>query len=94
MTTVRLVGLLVTDESSYAEYRRRMAPLLEREGGSFGVDVRVSEVLFPDDARINRLFTLRFPDDAAMERFFADASYREIRARWFEPAVAETRILG
>lgn len=94
MTIVRLVGLQVTDESSYAEYRRLMAPLLEREGGSFGVDVRVSEVLRPSGKRINRLFTLEFPDEAALDRFFGDEAYRAIREAHFAPAVAETHILG
>ena len=40
-----LVGLNVTDEARYAEYRRRITPLLESGGGSFGYDFRVSEVL-------------------------------------------------
>jgi len=44
--------------------------------------------------RINRVFALSFPDPASRARFFADARYRRIRAKWFEPAVASHEVLG
>lgn len=84
--TELLVGLTVKDEAGYAAYRAAMTPLLEARGGSFGVDVRVAEVLRGAPA-INRLFTVRFPSAAARDAFFADPAYLEVRARLFEPSV-------
>lgn len=40
-----LVGLHVTDESSYAKYRAAMTPLLEGVGGFFRCDFRVGEIV-------------------------------------------------
>lgn len=90
-----LIGLEVTDETSYAHYRAQMLPILARYGGSFGIDVRVSEVLkSTNDGSFNRLFTLRFPSLTAHDAFFADPEYRSVRRRSFEPSVARTMRLG
>ena len=45
MRVEMLVGLKVTNEEGYAEYRRAMKPLLFAAGGGFGCVFRVSEVL-------------------------------------------------
>lgn len=90
-----LIGLEVLDEASYAEYRARMTPLLHAHGGSFGVDVRVAEVLkSPEPGAFNRLFTIRFPTVAAHDSFFENAEYLAIRREWFEPSVGRVRRLG
>ena len=95
MPIERLVGLYVKDEAGYARYRENMMPLLEAEGGSFGVDLEVSRVLkAPGDAPMNRVFTIRFPSEAHLERFFGSDAYRAVRAEHFEPAVPHTTILG
>ena len=95
MAIDRLVGLQVADEAGYAEYRRRMLPILASFGGSFVVDVRVGEVLLaPGGATFNRMFVLRFPDEAAMTAFFANPGYREVRAAHFEPSVSSSTPLG
>jgi uncharacterized protein (DUF1330 family) len=90
---VILMGLQVTDESSYARYRAGMTPILESHGGRFGHDFEVARVL-KGDPRINRVFTISFPDRWSRERFFADESYRAVRARFFEPAVASVFVLA
>lgn len=90
-----LVGLQVTDEARYREYRRSMTPILELHGGSFEYDFRVSEVLISRaDEKLNRVFTIRFPDEDRKERFFSDARYREVRDRLFQGAVRSTTILA
>ncbi len=90
-----LVGLEVTDETRYHEYRRAMGPILERHGGSFGYDFRVSEVLISrTKEEINRVFTLQFPDREGQERFFSDARYLDVKKRLFEGAVRSTTILA
>jgi uncharacterized protein (DUF1330 family) len=85
------VGLLVTDQAMYAQYRREMRPLLERAGGTFRYDFDVARVLESENgAEINRAFVIRFPDRSTKERFFADPRYLEIRRRLFEPSVKST----
>lgn len=84
-----LVGLQVTDEALYAEYRAHMLPLLTARGGSFGLDVRVAEVLkSPGTQPFNRVFTIHFPSAAAHDAFFADPEYQAVRKRFFDPSVA------
>lgn len=86
-----LVGLQVKDDATYAEYRAHMLPLLRLHGGSFIVDVRVSEVLkSPESNAINRLFTIRFPSEQQHDAFFAHPEYKAVRAKYFEPSVAAT----
>ena len=90
-----LVGLNVTDPGTYAKYREEMTPLLEAHGGSFGLDVWVSEVLrSPGDKGFNRLFTIRFPSVEAMETLFSLPEYIEIRKRLFDPSVSTTARLA
>lgn len=90
-----LIGLRVTDEDTYGTYRAHMTPLLHARGGSFGVDVRVAEVLQnPGREPFNRLFTIRFPSLEAHDEFFADPEYLAIRRRFFEPSVAYTARFG
>lgn len=92
---VLLLGLEIGDAEGYARYRAEMRPLLEAFGGRFDCDFRVAEVLSaPGAARIDRVFALSFPDRTARERFFADPDYRRVRARWFEPSVRATAVLG
>lgn len=92
---VMLWGIHVTDQEEYARYREAMTPILHRFGGSFGYDLVVGEVKKTEAPHpINRVFTMRFPDAARSTAFFADARYREVRARHFEGAVAGVSSLG
>jgi len=89
------VGLLVTDQEKYAQYRAEMTPLLEAAGGGFRYDFEVARTLKGEAGHdVNRLFVIQFPDRAARERFFADPRYLEIRARLFEKAVGATTIIA
>ena len=91
----RLVGVFVTDEEQYQQYREHMMPLLESHGGRFIVDVRVSEVLrSPTDTPFNRMFTIRFPDEAAMTALFSSEAYAAVRDRYFTPSVSATAPLA
>jgi uncharacterized protein (DUF1330 family) len=83
-----LVALHVSDEATYAAYRAGMTPILEREGGFFRRDFRVSEVLRGGDPSVNRVFILSFPDEPAKDRFFADEGYRKVRAERFDASVS------
>ena len=84
-----LIGLHVTDEESYRRYRAGMTPILTEYGGSFRYDFRVGEVLKSETTDpINRLFVISFPSHDVADRFFADEAYAEVRATFFEPAVA------
>jgi len=89
-----LVGLYVTDDATYQQYREHMSPILEEHGGGFGYDFRVSEVLKSQtDAPINRVFTIHFPSQAVMDTFFANETYKAVKAEFYEPSVSHTSIL-
>ncbi|MEN8143735.1 MAG: DUF1330 domain-containing protein [Gemmatimonadota bacterium] len=95
MALEMLVGLNVTDDEAYAEYRAEMMPILARFGGSFGYDFRVSDVLRPETgSTINRVFTIRFPDAETMSSFFADEDYLGVKAGHFERSVEDTVIIA
>jgi uncharacterized protein (DUF1330 family) len=90
-----LIGLQVTDQGQYAEYRKHMSPLLEAHGGRFVVDVHVAEVLLAPEAKpFNRLFTLRFPSQAQHDAFFANPDYLAVRERHWVPSVAAVQRLA
>lgn len=91
----RLVGLNVTNEEMYQQYRASMKPILESYGGDFGYDFRVSEVLTPEaEKSINRVFTIHFPNQKAMTEFFSNSEYKQVRELYFKPSVAETFLLA
>ena len=90
-----LVGLEVTDDEAYQQYRDAMRPILERHGGGFRYDFKVSEVLARQtDDVINRVFTIHFADRDARERFFAHPEYQRIKADYFEASVGATTIIA
>ena len=90
-----LVGLNVTDDVQYQEYRKSMMPILKAYGGGFGYDFKVSEVLLTQtDSKINRVFTIYFPDKESMEQFFSNADYLKIKKIYFENSVSDTTIIS
>jgi uncharacterized protein (DUF1330 family) len=90
-----LIGMHVTDETSYAAYRAHMTPILESMGGFFRYDMRVSELLqgHADDP-FNRLFIISFPDEATKDRFFNDERYIQIKRDHFEGAVRSFTLIS
>jgi len=91
----RLVGLEVTDETSYAAYRENMLPILKSYGGGFRYDFRISEVLKADtENKINRVFIITFPDKTSGDAFFADENYLKVRREYFEPAVRSATVIS
>ncbi len=89
------VGLFVSDQAQYAQYRAEMTPLLEAAGGRFRYDFEVARMLKTEAGHeINRVFVIRFPDRGTRERFFADPVYRGIRTRLFEPSVTATTLIA
>lgn len=89
-----LVGLNITNEDGYANYRAGMTPLLEAVGGGFGYDFRIAETLKSEtDEKINRVFTIFFPDSDIMNEFFSNSEYLNIKKEHFEGSVASTTIM-
>jgi uncharacterized protein (DUF1330 family) len=90
-----LVGLNVSDDAVYDQYRAAMKPLLVRYNGGFRHDFRIKEVLKSEASHnINRVFTIYFPDEAAMTAFFSDSEYKAIKKQYFEASVLNTSILA
>jgi uncharacterized protein (DUF1330 family) len=92
---VKLIGLHVRDGDLYRRYREGMTPLLHRQGGAFGYDFVVSDVLESEvKAQINRVFTITFPDAFVADHFFSDPEYLAVRKEFFEPAVGDVTVIG
>jgi len=92
-----MVGLHVSDDQSYTEYRKGMIPILENHGGGFRYDFKVSEVLKTAEEKgksINRVFAIYFQDKDKMSAFFAHEDYLQVKKDYFEGAVEETVILS
>lgn len=90
-----LVGLNVTNDEDYTNYRKGMTPLLTAIGGSFGYDLKIAEVLKSEtENKINRVFTIQFPDKEKMDSFFSDPEYKKIKEQYFEGAVESTTIMA
>ena len=95
MAIVTLVGLQIADEEGYQTYRDQMMPILQKYGGEFGYDFKVSKVLksMTKDP-INRVFTISFPNQDSRDSFFSNADYLQIRQRHFEKSVSATTIIA
>lgn len=90
-----LVGLTVTDDTTYQQYRDAMAPLLAAHGGGFRYDFTIAKVLkSASEHAINRVFAIYFGSKEQMRAFFDHTDYRAIKAKFFERSVAGTTIFG
>ncbi len=88
MSFERIMGIHVTDDDGYQNYREGMLPILHSYGGSFGFDFKVSEVLKSKASdTINRVFTLEFPDRKAMDDFFSNRNYLKVKEQYFQNSV-------
>jgi len=88
MAYERIVGLNVTDDELYAQYRKAMLPLLETFGGGFRYDFVVSKVLkSASDHEINRVFAIYFKDKESSEKFFSHPEYLKIKETYFNKSV-------
>ena len=90
-----LVGLNVTNNNIYQEYRENMTPILHTYGGEFGYELMVSDVLISEtEEKINRVFTIRFSTKEKMEAFFIDEAYITIKEKYFNNSVESTTIIS
>jgi len=90
-----LVGLHVSDDAQYDQYRAGMTPILESLGGFFRYDFRIGDVLIAEsDDAINRVFILSFPDETTKNLFFENEAYNLVRMKYFEPAVRSAKIIA
>ncbi|VAW98424.1 hypothetical protein MNBD_GAMMA22-2500 [hydrothermal vent metagenome] len=95
MAIERLVGLHVTDDALYQQYREAMLPILKQHGGGFGYDFKIAEVLQSEvDQNINRLFTIYFESEKLMDDFFKNEKYLVVRNQYYVPAVSATTIIS
>src|SRR3982751_5791928 len=89
------VGLRISDEEKYRQYRAEMVPLLYASGGLFRYDFEIARTLIPEtDQHLNRVFVIQFPDRDGRDRLFSDPRYLDIRRRLFETAVSSVRIIA
>jgi uncharacterized protein (DUF1330 family) len=95
MTYTRVMGICVTNEEEYSNYRKGMMPILQSYGGSFGYDFKVSEVLkSKEDVPINRVFTIEFPNQETMEKFFSDSSYLVVKKAHLDSSISSRTVIA
>ncbi|SDW35655.1 DUF1330 domain-containing protein [Marinobacter mobilis] len=95
MSFEKVMGLNVTDEAEYQNYREGMLPILTTFGGSFGFDFKVAEVLRSKTTdAINRVFTIEFPSKERMEEFFSNPEYIEVKNKHFNSSVDSITVIA
>ena len=95
MTYEMMIGLTVTDDGLYQQYRTAMTPLLAAHGGGFRYDFTIQKVLQSASKHaINRVFAIYFGSQAQRDAFFANPDYLLIRAKYFAPSVAGRTVIG
>lgn len=91
----RCVGLEIADEVLYQHYRDGMTPILARYGGEFRYDFSIAKTLKSvTTAPINRVFVITFKDKATHDAFFEDPDYKQVREKFFKPAVRNSTVLA
>lgn len=95
MSYEMLVGLEVSDDQSYSNYRAAMMPLLEKYNGKFRYDFAIADVLKQESPNpINRVFVIAFPDQQSKEHFFSDVDYVLVKKKYFEGAVKARTVIS
>ncbi|NRB40639.1 MAG: DUF1330 domain-containing protein [Pseudomonadales bacterium] len=95
MSYERIMGLNVTDDVMYQQYRDAMLPILHRYGGDFGFDFKIAEVLKSKTPEpINRVFTLAFPSESVMAAFFSDADYLIAKKQYLDKSVNAKTVIA
>jgi len=95
MSYEMLVGLNVTNDEMYQEYRAAMKPILVQYDGGFKCDFKVSETLLPSENKdINRVFIIYFKDEDAMDSFFSHPDYLKVKGKYFSNSVSSAVILS
>lgn len=90
-----LVGLQISNEQVYRQYRQAMKPILQRFGGDFLYDVQVSQVLKAQHGEaFNRLFVIAFPTAEQLEQFFVQPDYLAAKEEFFNASVESTHFLA
>ena len=90
-----IVGLHVTNDKMYTQYREAMIPILIEHGGGFRYDFIVSDVLQNEEGNpINRVFVIYFKDKSSMESFFSNEAYLKIREQFFEKSVGAISMIS
>lgn len=90
-----LMGLNVTDEKIYEQYRKAMKPILATYGGGFSSDFKVSQTLLPlSNTDINRVFTIFCRDQKSMDEFFTNPEYLKVKEKYFSKSVASVTQLA
>lgn len=90
MPAYLVAHLEVHDPDSFARYRERVSPLVDRFGGRYRIRGGEVEVL-EGDWQVSRLVVIEFPSRDALRLFYDSPEYQEIiplRQRGASGAVA------
>lgn len=90
-----IVGLEISDEVVYENYRKEMKPILSQYGGGFRYDFKILETLKSESKNpINRIFAIFFESEDAKNDFFGNIDYLKIKRKYFEKSVVNTTIIS
>jgi len=90
-----VVGLEVTDDEMYSEYRKNMMPILKSFRGGFHYDFKIEEVLkTQSEDSINRVFTIYFPNKKVADEFFSNEEYLRVKEKYFVKSVKSMTIIA
>ena len=79
MAAYLIADVDVTDQDTYAEYRRQVLPLVTKHGGRFLVRGGAHETL-EGQWRPQRLVIIEFPDMAALKSWYHSPEYAALIA--------------
>ncbi|WP_206696869.1 DUF1330 domain-containing protein [Marinomonas algicola] len=89
------VGLFVSDNALYQQYRDGISALLKEYGGFFRYDFKVSDTLMNESGTpINRVFVLAFPSEDRSNDFFSHDDYEKVRAKFFDASVKHVTLIS
>lgn len=90
-----LVGLQISDDNMYTQYRQAMTPILLRFGGGFRYDFKISEVLKNEEGNpINRVFIIYFSDESSKNQFFSDPEYKVVKEKYYDKSVSARTMIA
>lgn len=91
MAAYLIADIQIADVKKYEEYKRRVAPLIERFNGRYVARAGKHAVL-EGDWEPTRLVVLEFPDMATLQAWYTSAEYAPVKSIRLE--AAESRMIA
>ena len=91
MSKTVVLGLSVTNQEMYQEYREKLDPVLKEVGAKVILDVEVGNVrINPTETNFNRLIFIKFNNAESMKLLNEHPTYLSLKNSLFVPSVKQT----